>query len=148
MTRRARRITPASTHDFEPLAWPSSALAAQCDQDNLCLVNPRTGAVTFVTTSGPSNHDGYVFGEGVWSPDGTTLALVCSRITPHATNRICLVGKDGQLIMQPTQYSIVGVEGWSPDSKHIFWWGRLSKHDPLSYYEQNTDGTGTGGSTH
>jgi hypothetical protein len=142
-TRRARRITPASTHDFEPLAWGANAIAAQCDQDNLCLVNPRTGEVTFVTTSGPSNHDGYVFGEGVWSPDGTTLALVCSRITPHATNRICLVGKDNQLIMQPTRYSIVGVEGWSPDSKHIFWWGRLTKHDPLRYYEQNADGTGT-----
>ena len=143
VTRRARRLTNGPAHDLEPLAWGPDAIAAQCDQDNLCLVDPRTGALTFVTTSGPSNHDGYVFGEGVWSPDGSTLALDCSRITPHATSRICLVGKDGQLTLEPTPYTIVGVEGWSPDSKHIFWWGHLSKHDPLSYYVQNADGTDT-----
>jgi WD40-like Beta Propeller Repeat len=142
-TRRARRLTNAPSHELEPLAWGPAAIAAECDQDNLCFVDPKTGAVTFVTTSGPSNHDGYIFGEGVWSPDGSTLALVCSRITAHATNRICLVGKDDQLTMEPTPYTIVGVEGWSPDSKHIFWWGHLSKHDHLSYYEQNADGTDT-----
>lgn len=143
-TGGARRLTHAPAgYDLEPLAWGPRTIAAQCRQDELCLVNPTTGAITQITHGGPSNHDGYVIGAGVWSPNGATLALTCSRVNATATNRICLLNSNNQLTFESTHYTITGVEGWTADSEQIIWWGHLAKGGPLTYYKQNADGTGT-----
>ena len=44
--------------------------------------------------------------------------------------------------MQRSSWNSLRIEGWTPDSKRIVWWGRFSGGDVLGYHEQNLDGSG------
>jgi len=143
ITRVNVRITRSPSIKIEPYAWgPANEIASSCNDRDLCFVNARTGRVTLITRVGPSARDAYVFGDDlVWSPNGQTLAFTCRR-NDQQDRRFCFVGPDGKLRMQATSWNAVRVEGWTPDSKKIVWWGRFSGSEPLAYHEQNADGTG------
>ncbi len=130
---------------IEPFAWgPRGLIASDCNDRDLCLVNAKTGSIFFVTKTGSSARNAFVFGDDlVWSPDGYTLGLTCRR-RDQQDRRFCFVGLDGKLTMQARSWNSVRFEGWTPDSHKVVWWGRFSGSEPLTYHEQNVDGSGLG----
>jgi Tol biopolymer transport system component len=142
-TRQSYRITHVPSMKIEPYAWgPRNQIASDCDDRDLCLVDANTGKIRFVTRTGSSARNHLVFGDDlVWSPDGTTLAFTCRR-NDQQDRRFCILGRDGKLSIQSRSWNAVRVEGWTPDSRHIVWWGRFSGKQPLGYHEQNVDGSG------
>jgi len=137
------RLTSAPSTKIEPYAWgPQGEIVSDCNDRDVCLVNAKTGQLTFVTRTGRSARDAYVFGDDlVWSPDGRTLAFTCRR-NDQQDRRFCFLTNDGKLTVQSRSWNSVHLEGWTPDSKRIVWRGRFSGSQPVSYHEQNVDGSG------
>jgi Tol biopolymer transport system component len=149
-TGRTRVIAHPPTLYLTPIAWGENGkILSGCragkrrleDAVDICFVDATSGAVTFVTKSGSAPSDGYIFSDAAWSPDNTTVAFTCRKQT-QTDRRFCVIGKDGRLNMQASSWNTAYVEGWTPDSKRIVWWGRFSGSDRLAYHEQNADGSG------
>ena len=141
-TGLSRTLTHSASVSIEPFAWgPGGRIAGDCNDRDLCLVDAATGRVTFITRSARTARSGYVFGDDlVWSPDGSTLAFSC-RKTTQQDRRFCFL-KNGRLVVRSRSWNALRIEGWTPDSKRIVWWGRFSGGDQLAYHLQNADGSG------
>jgi dipeptidyl aminopeptidase/acylaminoacyl peptidase len=141
-TGETHQLTHAPSLGIEPFAWgPKNQIAGDCNKRDVCFVDAKTGQITWITKTGTSARDAYVFGNDVvWSPDGRTVAFTCRR-NDQQDRRFCFVGQDHKLTIQPRSWNSVELQGWTQDSQKIVWWGRFSGNQPLTYHEQSLDGS-------
>ncbi len=118
--RRGVRVTRQTGHVLTPTAAPDGKQVAFLSDSgghaNLWVVDTESGELRQITHE---RDPGVAVGAPVWSPDGTSIAFVCTRGNPGLTFGVWLVNPDGSSLRRLANPGLG--PAWSPDGGWLYY---------------------------